>query len=251
MAVRNVAALSLVALSSLAAPAFTLTLRAGSGSLARADAVVESQSEEPFVLSTLASARDELYALLQMSAPANATKIPPAAVKSPVVAKAAAGNKTAAEPLKHPGMPSSKSHEALMKQHAALQDLLAHLKANIKNINKGEVGGKEVGQKEIEQIKQRLAHEQEQLKNTSISSFQRELLVNRTRSDKHALEYWTRSRELEHGMFHSSLKMTHGLMAKVNAVMKAYEDVLKTGALSPKSASALKTVADRLPKPAF
>mmetsp|Transcript_96532 Transcript_96532/g.259563 ORF Transcript_96532/g.259563 Transcript_96532/m.259563 type:complete len:194 (+) Transcript_96532:1-582(+) len=138
--------------------------------------------------------------------------------------------------------------EALMVQHDALKNMLAHLKSSIKNMNKQEAEGKVNAKKQIEKLQQRLVSEQQKLKQSGLSDFDHELLVNRTRTDEKELEYWTRSRDLQHGMFHSSLKMTHGLMSKANAVIEAYNTVLATGKLSPELAKQLEAVSTQLPK---
>lgn len=56
------------------------------------------------------------------------------------------------------------------------------------------------------------------------------------------------------GGFGAALPFDCGIpcfQTQVNAVMEAYDEVMKTGALSSKKAAALKTVADRLPKPSL
>jgi len=74
------------------------------------------------------------------------------------------------------------------------------------------------------------------------------MLVNRTRTEEHELKFWTRGRELQHDMFHSNLKLTHGLMSRVKSVMEAYKQVLATGKLDPKLSKALHETSASLPK---
>lgn len=142
---------------------------------------------------------------------------------------------------------SESQRKLLMKQHEALKALLSNLKSSIKNLNKGETEGKEEGKLQVEKVKQRLEHEREELKQKNLTGFRRQLLVNRTRTDEKELEYWTRSRELQHGMFHANLKMTHGLMSKAHAVMEAYDSVMASGKLNADLAKALQAVSAGLP----
>mmetsp|Transcript_50688 Transcript_50688/g.109490 ORF Transcript_50688/g.109490 Transcript_50688/m.109490 type:complete len:216 (-) Transcript_50688:34-681(-) len=134
----------------------------------------------------------------------------------------------------------------LSKQQDVLQGLLSHLKESIKKMNKREADGKEEGKKQTERLEKRLADEKAKLKQTNLSKFQQELLANRTRTDEEELKYWARSRTLEHGLFHSSLKVTHGLMKKADAVIAAYDSVLKTGKLPAGMADQLKAVSKTL-----
>lgn len=136
----------------------------------------------------------------------------------------------------------------LKTEQDALQDLLSHLKTNIKRFNSDETSGKSEGAKMLKQVEARLAADQAKLKNTSLSKFQREMLVNRTRSEEQELKYWKRGRELEHSMFHANLKMTHGLMSRVKTVIEAYKEVLAKGHISAKMAEDIRRVGASVPK---
>merc|ERR1719382_935769 len=137
---------------------------------------------------------------------------------------------------------------ALGKQKQTLKALLSHLKANIKSINEEEAKSKAGAAAQIEKLTKRLEGERRQLNSSNLTTFERQLLLNRTRTEEQELKYWSRSRQLEHGVFHSSLKMTHGLMAKAKAVINAYEEVMSGHKLSPKAAEDLKALASKLPK---
>jgi len=142
---------------------------------------------------------------------------------------------------------SAKQRDLLVTQHEALKALMANLKSSIKNINKAEASGKEEGKRQVERVSQRLASERAELKENNLTDFRRELLENRTKTDQKELDYWTRSRELQHGMFHTNLKMTHGLMSKANAVIEAYNSVMSSGRLNADLAKQLKAVSASLP----
>mmetsp|Transcript_56858 Transcript_56858/g.166471 ORF Transcript_56858/g.166471 Transcript_56858/m.166471 type:complete len:211 (+) Transcript_56858:51-683(+) len=128
---------------------------------------------------------------------------------------------------------------ALKQQQKVLEDLFAHLKTNIAKFNKGESSAKEENQQRIERLQKRLESDQQQLKNSTLSDFEHEMLVNRTREEQNELKYWSRGREIQHGMFHANLKMTHGLMSKVKTVLDAYKEMLAKGKIGGKLAEDL------------
>lgn len=137
---------------------------------------------------------------------------------------------------------------ALHSQEGKLKDLFKHLKLNIANFNKRESEAKHSSEKMEEKLRKRLEEDRARLKEKGISAFEHEMLVNRTRTEEHEMKYWSRGRELQHNMFHSNLKLTHGLMSRVKMVMDAYKDVLAKGALDPKIAQALHSSSMLLPK---
>lgn len=143
---------------------------------------------------------------------------------------------------------SNNLKESLHKQEGKLQDLFKHLKVNIASFNKRESDSRHSSQKMVEKLKKRLAEDQARLKEKNITAFEHEMLTNRTRTEEHEIKYWSRGRELQHNMFHSNLKLTHGLMSRVKMVMDAYQDVLAKGALDPKVAQALHSTSMMLPK---
>jgi hypothetical protein len=126
--------------------------------------------------------------------------------------------------------------EMLKAQQSALKGLLAHLKGSITGYNKNEESSKEVSENQIKHSEERVAEDKKKLNQTNLSSYERELLVNRTEMDERMVKYWTRQRQSAHSMFHANLKMSHGLMSKVKNIMGAYEEMLSKGKLSSKVA---------------
>eukprot|EP00927_Polykrikos_kofoidii_P029623 TRINITY_DN2559_c0_g1_i1.p1 TRINITY_DN2559_c0_g1~~TRINITY_DN2559_c0_g1_i1.p1 ORF type:complete len:215 (+),score=43.51 TRINITY_DN2559_c0_g1_i1:65-646(+) len=122
---------------------------------------------------------------------------------------------------------------SLQKEQTALKGLLAHLKVEIMDMNKQESKGKTQKQQLISNLKLRLDRDSAKLNDTHLSKFEHDVAVNRTLSDERELKYWSRSRELQHGIFHANLAATHGIMSKVKSVMQAYDEVLSKGKISP------------------
>jgi hypothetical protein len=137
---------------------------------------------------------------------------------------------------------------ALGAQEVKLGELFAHLKANIGDFNKREADQKKDSGAYAQRLRERLAKEKKELENPKLSDFDREMLVNRTRTEEHELKFWTQGRELQHDMFHSNLKLTHGLMSRVKTVMEAYKQVLATGKLDNKLTQVLHETSASLPK---
>jgi len=118
-------------------------------------------------------------------------------------------------------------------QEAVLENLFKHLKSNIVNLNKEEGSAKEVAAKSMQRLQKRLKAEQAELQKKGLSSFEHDRLVNRTRTDTFELQYWTRDRSLGHQMFHTNLKMQHGLMSRVHEVIAACKEAALKGHLDP------------------
>merc|ERR1712194_458256 len=137
------------------------------------------------------------------------------------------------------------------KEKVNLDKLLSNLKGNVISINKVEAEGKDTEESMIVKVKARLAEEYKRLNGTGLSKFQHELVTNRTHTDERELKYWTVQRDLQHHMFHSSLKMTHGLMNKVKAVMEAYKEALAKGHVSKATLKDMHAVAGKLPRTSF
>jgi len=127
----------------------------------------------------------------------------------------------------------------LKTQQHKLDDLFKHLKLNIANFNKREADSKQDGQEYAKKLQERLEKDHKRLQDASLSAFDHEMLVNRTRMEERELKFWTRGRELQHDMFHSNLKLTHGLMSRVKTVMDAYKQMLTNGKVDPKLTKAL------------
>lgn len=126
-----------------------------------------------------------------------------------------------------------KFQKQVKDEKSVLENLFKHLKANIANFNKQESKDKVKNDKMKEKLEARLKKDEEALAMKNISAFEKERLTNATRLEKHELEYWSRDRDLEHHMFHSNLKMTHGLMSRVKSVIEAYKEAETTGKISP------------------
>merc|ERR1719324_11726 len=136
-------------------------------------------------------------------------------------------------------MLSSNVTTNLKSQQVKLDELFKHLKLNIANFNKREAEQKQDGQEYAKRLQERLDKDRKRLQDTSLSAFDHEMLVNRTRMEEKELKFWTRGRELQHDMFHSNLKLTHGLMSRVKSVMEAYKQMLTTGKVDSKLTKAL------------
>lgn len=197
-------------------------------------------------------------ALLQfqsLAEPANATKAVAVAVKTnetkPVnTTKAApvASNKTDTKPQNHSqalnatksaqvanlkALPPVDFKKAVQQEKDVLSDLFKHLKGNIANFNKQETKDKDKTAAIRKRLEDRLKKDKATLAMKNISDFERERLTNSTRMEEHELAYWSRDRDLQHHMFHSNLKMTHGLMSRVKSVLEAYKEAFSKGKIDP------------------
>jgi len=123
--------------------------------------------------------------------------------------------------------------KAVKEEQDVLANLFKHLKVNIASFNKQETHDKDKTADIRKKLEARLKRDKDQLAMKNISDFERERLTNATRMEQHELEYWTRDRDLQHHMFHSNLKMTHGLMSRVKTVMEAYKEAFNKGHISP------------------
>jgi len=154
----------------------------------------------------------------------------------------------AQSPLNHSKVLSHSSKKRLQQEAEDLQKLFAHLKTNIAKINKNEDYSKSHVKDVVESLQKRYQQDKNKLKSANLSSFEHERLVNRTRTEEAELKYWSRSRELQHGMFHANLKLSHGLMSRVKQVLDAYKDVLAKGKIDSKVAQVMNKVTASLPK---
>lgn len=129
------------------------------------------------------------------------------------------------------------------EQQSILENLFKHLKGNIVNLNKQEQQSKDVAAKNIQRLQARLKADKAELNKTGLSQFEHDRLVNRTRTDTFELQYWTRDRSLGHQMFHTNLKMEHGLMSRVHQVIAACKDAALKGHMDPEMMKKLKSEA--------
>jgi len=132
---------------------------------------------------------------------------------------------------------------ALAKEKSMLAGLLSHLKSNIMSFNKEEQKGKDDSEKMLQKLQKRLARDQQSLGNPKISAFEHVALVNQTRMEETEVKYWMQSRDNQHSMFHSNLKMTHGLMSHVKTVLEAYSMAISKGSVDPKLLKSVSSVA--------
>merc|ERR1719310_231273 len=119
--------------------------------------------------------------------------------------------------------------DRLQGEQSILENLFKHLKNNIANFNKEEKKGKVDSERTIQKLQARLKDEKAKLQNKGLNAFEHELLVNKTRMDEIELKYRLSDRDLGHQMFHTNLKLTHGLMARVKNVLAAYSDAFAKG----------------------
>lgn len=133
------------------------------------------------------------------------------------------------------------NHTAKLQQELGnLQHLFKHLKSRIGVINKDEHQGRDEDAKMIKEQEQIIQTAQKQLNWTNLTKDQRELRVNRTRSAESELIYWKKHRELSHGSFHANLKMSHGLMDKLQQTMKIFNKVLAGKKVEKKDIESIK-----------
>lgn len=157
-------------------------------------------------------------------------------------------NATVSSALRGASKLSGNLSSTLTQQKEKLNNLFKHLKTNIADFNKRESEEKKDSQAYAERLRKRLKQDKKRLEDPKLSAFDHEMLVNRTRTEEHEVKFWTQGRKLQHDMFHSNLKLTHGLMSRVKTVMDAYKQVLATGKLDPKLTKVLHQTSASLPK---
>jgi len=135
--------------------------------------------------------------------------------------------------LAHSSGRAARVRQVAQAQQSILETLFKHLKSNIVNLNKQEGSSKEVAAKNIQRLQARLKADKAGLQKKDLSQFEHDRLVNRTRTDTFELQYWTRDRSLGHQMFHTNLKLEHGLMSRVHQVIAACKDAALKGHMDP------------------
>jgi len=130
--------------------------------------------------------------------------------------------------------------EKLQTELGNLQNLFSHLKSRIGTLNKDEHEGRDVDDKMIKEQEDMIHKAQIELNWTNLTKWQRQIRVNRTKGAQAELVYWKRHRELSHGSFHANLKMSHGLMDKVQGIMKMFHKVLEGKKVENKDLEAIK-----------
>jgi len=203
--------------------------------------VVASQTLEGMLANATAQHADGTVAVTKVTAAPH-----PVAAKVNVTAKKSINTTK----LKQVNVTAKKSiNTTKLKQESdALSNLFAHLKSNIANSNKAQKDSKKTYASEAADVQRRLDRDRKKLQQKNLSKFDQGFITNRTLAEERELNYWNRQRDLNHGMFHNTLKMTHGLMSRVKTVMEAYKDVMKNGRLDPKLAEQLHVVSAAIPK---
>lgn len=161
-------------------------------------------------------------------------------------------NQPGAQPVAVVGTNSTKAHpvtraahvrKVVNEQKTLLENLFKHLKSNIVNLNKQENTAKATTEAAIKRLQERMKKDKAELQKPNLSKFEHDRLVNRTRTDTFELQYWTRDRSLGHSMFHTNLKMQHGLMSRVKSVIAACKDAALKGRIDPAIVKKLKATA--------
>jgi len=125
---------------------------------------------------------------------------------------------------------SSKVKAVLQAQQTILENLFKHLKGSIVNISNKESSSNEVSEKQIKQLQEQLkADEANMAKNLTLSKYENAALVNKTKSDKAELQFWTHERNFGHQMFHANLKTQHDLMNRVESVIDVCKEAVTKG----------------------
>jgi len=143
----------------------------------------------------------------------------------------------------HPVTRAAHVRKVVNEQKTLLENLFKHLKSNIVNLNKQENTAKQVAEAAIKRLQERMKKDKAELQKPNLSKFEHDRLVNRTRTDTFELQYWTRDRSLGHSMFHTNLKMQHGLMSRVKSVIAACKDAALKGRIDPAIVKKLKATA--------
>jgi hypothetical protein len=124
----------------------------------------------------------------------------------------------------------TKVQAVLQAQGAILENLFKHLKGDIVNINEKESSSKEVSDKQIKHLQEQVKEDEAKMaQNLTLSKYDHAALVNKTKSDKIELQFWTHERNLGHQMFHTNLKMQHDLMNRVKSVIDVCKDAVTKG----------------------
>jgi len=160
----------------------------------------------------------------------NASKAAPAAAKKTEPKSANATKVAPAVNLK--ALSKDEFKKQVKEESDVLANLFKHLKVNIAHFNKEESHDKDKTEDIRKRLEARFNKDKATLAMKNISDFEKERLTNATRMESHELEYWNRDRDLQHHMFHSNLKMTHGLMSRVKTVMEAYQQAFAKGKIS-------------------
>lgn len=191
------------------------------------------------VMATLRTASRELEHELDLAAASpNASSAATGAPKAGIARAQTAGV--------HRFLPGAQKR--LKEQEDLLKNLFAHLKSSVTHSNKNEKENKDENAKLVKSQEEKIKADHEKLKNPKLSAHDRERLVNRTQADERTLTYFKRGRDLQHSMFHSNLKIAHGLMSRVKNVLEIYTESLAKGQIDAKARALLKTSMESVPR---
>jgi hypothetical protein len=123
------------------------------------------------------------------------------------------------------GEKSAIGQAALRPMLEMLKGLYEDQKKRITELNKREEASKKRFEKQEADYKANQVKIDKRFKDHKVSEG---FYHNETHDNEHAFDYWKRCRERNHRQFHTSLKLTHATMEKEKAMIKAYEEALKT-----------------------
>lgn len=133
------------------------------------------------------------------------------------------------------------SQKTLKAQRTNLRNLLSKMKTDISRFNKNEADDQDTSSSHIEKIQKRLEQDKARLADPKLRPFMRELLQNRTKEEQRDIDFWSHGRKLQKRMFHSNIKITHGLMSRVKGVLQVFDGALVNGTISEEAAQQLKS----------
>lgn len=168
-----------------------------------------------------------------------AKKAPPAPAAG-MTARALPASSTApkAAPTKTVHLASKKT---LRAQRSNLRNLLSKMKRDISRFNKNEADDQDSSDSHIKKIQKRLEQDKARLADPKLRPFMRELLQNRTKEEQRDIDFWSHGRKLQKRMYHSNIKITHGLMSRVKGVLQVFDQALVNGKISEEAAQQLKS----------
>lgn len=200
--------------------------------------VIHANAYVSTVMATLRTAAHELEADFDEAKPLDMQNVD------------AHSSNTGISKAQHPGVVhlTAGAEKRLKGQQDALEKLFAKLKKGITEANRQEKGNKDDVTKLMATAEDKVKKDHEKLKDPKLSAWQHAALLNRTRVDENQLKYWKRGRELQHSMFHSNLKMAHGLMSRVKHVLAAYGHAMDNKALDAKARADIKKSLASVPR---
>eukprot|EP00930_Biecheleria_cincta_P042761 TRINITY_DN29421_c0_g1_i1.p1 TRINITY_DN29421_c0_g1~~TRINITY_DN29421_c0_g1_i1.p1 ORF type:complete len:303 (+),score=86.71 TRINITY_DN29421_c0_g1_i1:64-972(+) len=168
--------------------------------------------------------------------------LPPAAG---MTARALPASSTAPKAAAHKAVGLA-SEKTLRAQRTNLRNLLGKMKTDISRFNKDEADDQNNAASHIAKMQKRLEQDKARLADPKLRPFMRELLQNRTKEEQRDIDFWSHGRKLQKRMFHSNIKVTHGLMSRVKGVLQVFDQALENGKISEEAAQRLKSAVNGL-----